>query len=264
MENNNKIIKISGLSYRYEKEYVLEDINLSIQKGSFLGIVGPNGSGKSTLLKLILGLLRSQQGEIQLFGQNISRFKEWEKIGFVSQKANSFNTGFPATVYEVVKSGLTKKIGLFHYMKKEHHKKVLEAIDSVGLLPFKKRNVGELSGGQQQRVFIARSLVSDPELLILDEPTVGVDAQHVQSFYQMLGSLNKNLGITLLLVTHDIGTITDKVTHVACLNKQLHFHGKTKEFEEQQHNGMTAFYGYDLHLLSHDHAHDHAHGGNLS
>ena len=133
MENNDTIIKISELSYRYEKEYVLEDINLSIQNGSFLGIVGPNGSGKSTLLKLILGLLKRQKGEIQLFGQNISRFKEWEKIGFVSQKANSFNTGFPATVYEVVKSGLTKKIGLFHYMKKEHHEKVLEAIDSVGL-----------------------------------------------------------------------------------------------------------------------------------
>src|SRR4051794_22399888 len=106
MENNEAIIKISGLSYRYEKEYVLEDIHLAVQKGSFLGIVGPNGSGKSTLLKLILGLLKSHKGDIQLFGQNISQFKEWEKIGFVSQKANSFNTGFPATVYEVVKSGL--------------------------------------------------------------------------------------------------------------------------------------------------------------
>jgi len=262
------IIRISGLSYRYEKEYVLENINLSVEKGSFLGIVGPNGSGKSTLLKLILGLIKTQQGEIKLFDKEIGRFKEWERIGFVSQKANSFNTGFPATVYEVVKSGLTKKIGLFHYMKKEDQTTILEAIDSVGLLPFLKRNIGELSGGQQQRVFIARSLVSRPELLILDEPTVGVDAQNVRSFYEMLGDLNKRLGITLMLVTHDIGTITDKVTHVACLNKHLHFHGNTHEFEEQNQNGLAAFYGYDLHLLSHNHAHshehNHTHGGKFS
>ena len=256
------IIQISGLSYRYEKEYVLEDINLSVKKGSFLGIVGPNGSGKSTLLKLILGLLKAQQGEIKLFDEDISRFKDWERIGFVSQKANSFNTGFPATVYEVVKSGLTKKIGLFRSFKKEDQTTVLEAIDSVGLLPYLKRNIGELSGGQQQRVFIARSLVSKPELLILDEPTVGVDAQNVRSFYEMLGDLNKRLGITLMLVTHDIGTITDKVTHVACLNKHLLFHGNTHEFEEQNKNGLAAFYGYDLHLLNHDHSHDHGHDHN--
>lgn len=257
MNQNQSIIQIKDLSYRYEKEYVLENISLSIPKGAFLGMVGPNGSGKSTLLKLMLGLLKNQQGEIKLFGKEIEKFKEWEKIGFVSQKANSFNTGFPATVYEVVKSGLTKKIGIFRYMNKRHHDKIMEAIQSVGLLPFIKRNIGELSGGQQQRVFIARALVSDPELLILDEPTVGVDAQNVKSFYEMLGHLNKDLGITLILVTHDIGTITDKVTHVACLNKHLHFHGNTEDFNELTLNGKTEFYGYDLHLLSHDHDHTH-------
>src|SRR5690606_38328419 len=114
------------------------------------------------------------------------------------------------------------KLGLFKFMKNEQQRQVLQAIDSVGLLEFKNRNIGELSGGQQQRVFIARALVSEPKLLILDEPTVGVDAQNVQSFYEMLDDLNKKLGITLHLVTHDIGTISDKVTHVACLNKNLH------------------------------------------
>jgi zinc transport system ATP-binding protein len=257
MDNSKAIIEINGLTYRYERENVLEDLHLSVQEGAFLAIVGPNGSGKSTLLKLILGLLKMQKGEIKLFGYNIRSFKEWEKIGFVSQKANSFNTGFPATVYEVVKSGLTKKIGLFRHMKKEHHEKVLEVIDSVGLSPFVKRNIGELSGGQQQRVFIARSLVSNPKLLILDEPTVGVDVENVQSFYEMLGDLNKNLGITLLLVTHDIGTITDKVTDVVCLNKQIFFHGNAKDFEALSQNGMSSFYGYDLHILSHDHTHHH-------
>jgi len=251
------IINIDNLSYRYEKDFVLENINLTIEEGAFLGIVGPNGSGKSTLLKLILGLLKIQKGNIQLFGEEIYKFKDWQKIGFVSQKANSFNTGFPATVYEVVASGLTKKIGLFKFMKKEHHFKVADAIEAVGLSSFKNRNIGELSGGQQQRVFIARALVSDPKLLILDEPTVGVDAQNVQSFYEMLFELNKKLGITLLLVTHDIGTISDKVTHVACLNKHLHFHGKTEEFEQLQIDDLSQIYGHDVHILTHNHDHHH-------
>ncbi|WP_394137493.1 metal ABC transporter ATP-binding protein [Cytobacillus oceanisediminis] len=256
------IIEIRHVSYRYEKENVLEDINLTIHEGDFLGIVGPNGSGKSTLIKQILGLLKVQKGSIKLFGQEINRFKEWQKIGFVSQKANSFNTGFPATVFEVVSSGLTKKLGLFKFFGKAEHHKVLQAIDSVGLLEFAKRNIGELSGGQQQRVFIARALVSDPKLLILDEPTVGVDAKNVQSFYEMLEDLNKKLGITLLLVTHDIGTISDKVTHVACLNKNLHFHGNTAEFESLNISEMSEIYGHDVHVLTHNHDH-HNHGGTV-
>lgn len=261
MEEHELVIEINQLSYRYEKENVLEDINLSIEQGAFLGIVGPNGSGKSTLLKLMLGLLKIQKGEIRLFGEDINRFKDWHKIGFVSQKANSFNTGFPATVYEVVASGLTKKLGLFKFMNKNDQKKVMQAIESVGLLPFQKRNIGELSGGQQQRVFIARALVSDPKLMILDEPTVGVDAQNVQSFYEMLDVLNKDLGITLLLVTHDIGAISDKVTHVACLNRHLHFHGETEEFEQLKMDEMSAFYGHDINILTHNHDHHHHHGG---
>jgi len=259
-ETKKPIIEIDHITYRYEKENVLEDIHLTVHEGDFVGIVGPNGSGKSTLMKLILGLLKIQKGSIRLFGEEAGKFKKWHKIGFVSQKANSFNTGFPATVYEVVASGLTKKLGLFKFMKKEHQEKVLQAIDSVGLLSFRNRNIGELSGGQQQRVFIARAIVSDPKLLILDEPTVGVDAQNVQSFYDMLNDLNKKWGITLLLVTHDIGTISDKVTHVACLNKHLHFHGVTSEFEQLKMNEMSEFYGHDIHILQHNHDHVH-HGG---
>lgn len=247
------IIEIKDLFYRYEREYVLKDIHLQVEKGSFLGIIGPNGSGKSTLLKLILGLIKKQEGEIKLFGEPIHRFKDWEKIGYVSQKANSFNTGFPATVYEVVKSGLTKKIGLFHTVKKQDKEKVLAAIEAVAMTPFLKRNIGELSGGQQQRVFIARALVSEPELLILDEPTVGVDAENVYSFYEMLGELNEKLGITLVVVTHDIGSITDKVTHVVCLNKHLCFYGSTKEFQAMNKRETSSLSGYDYHLLTYDH-----------
>ena len=261
MNQEESIISINGLTYSYEKENVLEDINLTIQKGSFIGIVGPNGSGKSTMLKLVLGLLKMQKGEIKLFGQDITRFKDRQMIGFVSQKANSFNTGFPATVYEVVKSGLTKKIGLFHRMNQEQQKKVYDAIESVGLTPFIKRNIGGLSGGQQQRVFIARALVSDPKLLILDEPTVGVDAANVQSFYQILEHLNKNLGITLVLVTHDIGTITDKVTDVIHLNKKIWFQGNAKEYAELSANSMSPFISFEPSLLQQAQPSDNQHGG---
>ncbi len=249
------IIEIKQLFYRYEKDTVLENINLSVRQGSFLAVVGPNGSGKSTLLKLILGLLKTQKGEIYLFGKEISKFKEWQQIGYVSQKANSFNTGFPATVFEVVASGLTKKLGMFTFFKKEHAVKVLDALEAVGMKEFHKRNIGELSGGQQQRVFIARALVSEPKLLILDEPTVGVDAEHVNAFYQMLGDLNQKRGITLLLVTHDIGTVSEKVTHVACLNKHMHFHGETEEFGKFRNEGMSKMYGHEVHLLAHHHEH---------
>src|SRR5574342_602144 len=141
------VIDIKHLFYRYEKDTVLENINMSVPDGAFLAIVGPNGSGKSTLLKLILGLLKIQKGEISLFGQEISRFKDWQKIGYVSQKANSFNTGFPATVFEVVSSGLTKKLGMFKFFKKEHGQKVMAALKSVGMEQFINRNIGELSGG---------------------------------------------------------------------------------------------------------------------
>ncbi|MDP4083492.1 MAG: metal ABC transporter ATP-binding protein [Bacillota bacterium] len=249
------IIEIKNLSYRYEKDMVLENINISVPKGAFLAIVGPNGSGKSTLLKLVLGLLKLQKGDIRLFGEEINHFKNWEEIGYVSQKANSFNTGFPASVFEVVASGLTKKLGLFRFLKKEDKRIVMDALKAVGMDPFSKRNIGELSGGQQQRVFIARALVSEPKLLILDEPTVGVDIQNVNSFYQMLSNLNKNHAITLLLVTHDIGTVSDKATHVACLNKHLHFHGEASEFEQMKNDEMSDFYGHEVQMLLHQHEH---------
>jgi zinc transport system ATP-binding protein len=257
VKNNLPVIELNHIYYRYDRENVLEDVSLKIEKGAFLGIVGPNGSGKSTLLKLILGLIKPQKGTIKLFGEEIKHFKDQQKIGFVSQKANSFNSGFPATVYEVVASGLTKKLGLFRFFKKQDEEKIVKVIKSVGMEQYMNRNIGELSGGQQQRIFIARALVSEPELLILDEPTVGVDAENVQSFYEMLAGLNQT-GITLLLVTHDIGAISDKVTNVACLNKGLFFHGTSNEFEEQKVNGISQIYGHDVHLLSHDH-HEGAH-----
>lgn len=256
MEN---VVEISNLSYRYEHQVALENISLNIPKGSFLGLVGPNGSGKSTLLKCLLGILTPQEGSIKLFGIDSKKFKDWSKIGYVSQKSNSFNAGFPATVFEVVASGLTPKIGMFHLFRKQHKQKVIEALKAVKMEEFLSRNIGELSGGQQQRVFIARSLVADPELLILDEPTVGIDAKNVEAFYGILENLNKNLGITLIMVTHDVGAVTSKLSHVACLNRRLFFHGDKDSFENLKDDELSYLYGHHVQVLKHDHDHDHAH-----
>ncbi|KGA95916.1 zinc ABC transporter ATP-binding protein [Alkalihalobacillus alcalophilus ATCC 27647 = CGMCC 1.3604] len=244
-------IDIESVSFRYGQQNVLENISMKIEKGSFLGLVGPNGSGKSTLIKIILGLLKPQNGKVRLFGERIEKFQQWDKIGFVSQKANSFNSGFPATVFEVVSMGLFGKIGLFRFLNKHHKRKVVEAITSVGMEKYIHQNIGQLSGGQQQRVFIARALVSDPELLILDEPTVGVDVQSVQQFYTMLKKLNQEKDMTLLLITHDMGAMTDYVTDVACLNKTLHFHGNSNEFVSNP--DLSSIYGHDVHMITHNH-----------
>lgn len=228
---DEKVIEIKNVSFQYDREIVLDHIHLSVSRGSFLGIVGPNGSGKSTLMKLILGLLRPDEGEILLFQEQQSKFKHWERIGFVSQKANSFNTGFPATVFEVVASGLTGKIGLFRFLRPKHKREIIQAIEQVGMIEFINRKIGELSGGQQQRVFIARAIVSRPEILILDEPTVGVDAKNVQSFYKILQSLKEQLGITLVMVSHDIDAILSEADHVVYLNKRVQFYGDVEEYK---------------------------------
>ncbi|MFC7684666.1 metal ABC transporter ATP-binding protein [Ureibacillus sp. GCM10028918] len=240
------LIDMKNVSFQYEYTQVLKNISLKVEEGDFLAILGPNGSGKSTLLKLLLGLLKPMAGEVQLFGQSNETFRNREWIGYVSQKSNAFNSGFPATVEEVVKSGLTKKVGLFKKIPKSANGKVEEALTSVGMEQFRSRNIGQLSGGQQQRVFIARALVSDPKVLILDEPTVGIDHENVQSFYDMLAKLNEEQNKTIILVTHDVDTVSNRISHVACLNQTIHFHGFKKEFDTISQTQLDNWYGHSV------------------
>ncbi|MEN2768392.1 metal ABC transporter ATP-binding protein [Ornithinibacillus xuwenensis] len=249
----DSIISIQDVSFNYEHKNVLDHVNFEIPYGSFMGLIGPNGGGKTTLIKLLLGELKPVTGTIKLFNTPITQFKDWNKIGFVSQKSNSFNKDFPATVFEVVSMGLTSKVGYFKFFNQKHKAKIRQAIDLVGMREYTYENIGNLSGGQQQRVFIARSLVSDPTLLILDEPTVGVDSENVQRFYELLHNLNKEQGITLLLVTHDTGTMTEYATDIACLNKTLHFHGKPGEYENLSDREISEVYGHPVSLITHDH-----------
>ena len=249
----NSIIECKHINFGYGSNEVLKDIDFVVEQGDYVGLVGPNGSGKSTLLKIILGLAKPDQGEVFLFGKPISSFKDWHKIGYVSQKANSFNSGFPATVEEVVSMGLYGKLGLFSRLSKSHKERVLQAIDQVGLSDFTYRNIGKLSGGQQQRAFIARAIVAKPSLLILDEPTVGVDTESVERFYQLLATLHNKHQLTLLMVTHDIGMMTHHVTKIACLNKKIHFHGPPSEFQQKQSEILAEAYGSHMNLVEHHH-----------
>lgn len=243
---NTPFIKIEHVNFQYDHTLILRDITLNVEEGDFLTIIGPNGSGKSTLLKLILGLLKPTTGVISLFGAPVSKFQHREWIGYVSQKSNAFNSGFPATVKEIVLSGLAKKKGLFKRYSSADQQFALHALKAVEMEQFEKKNIGELSGGQQQRVFIARALISKPKLLILDEPTVGIDHQHVQSFYDMLTKLNREQNITMVLVTHDVDTVSDQISRVACLNQTIHFHGFKNELNQLTNEQLQSWYGYSV------------------
>lgn len=247
------VVNMENIDFAYQDKPILKNINFKINRGAFIGLVGPNGGGKTTLIKLILGLLKPDTGNISILNEPIETFKHWNHVGFVSQKSNAFNKGFPATVFEVVSMGLTAKIGYFKFFKNKHKEKVIHAIKQVGMEEFMYQNIGDLSGGQQQRVFIARALVGDPELMILDEPTVGVDYKNVERFYELLHQLNSEKNITLLLVTHDTGAMTKYATDVACLNQTLHFHGKSEEYTALTEDDLARIYGHPVNIVVHDH-----------
>lgn len=197
-----EILKVEKLHFHYSDMAVLQDVSFSLQEGDFLGIVGENGTGKSTLMKLILNLLPGYMGEIEIFGENRKHLKDTDLIGYVSQKANSFNGDFPATVEEIVSAHLCPRSVLLRKKRTDLQERVDEALCAVGMQDAKKRLIGHLSGGQQQRVFIAAALVSRPKLLLLDEPTVGVDARSTETITKLIRTLNEQ-GMTILMTNHD-------------------------------------------------------------
>jgi zinc transport system ATP-binding protein len=247
------ILQMDHVSYSYQHQTVLEDVTLTVEEGQFLGIVGPNGSGKSTLLKIALGVLQPKKGTVSIFDTSMQEAKTKYSIGYVSQKSNSFQRDFPATVQEVIAAGLTSKKGFFSRYNKKDLLLVDEVLEQVGLQHLRKRNIGQLSGGQQQRVFIARSLISNPKLLILDEPTVGIDRESTKQFYDLLHQLHKKDGLTLVMVTHDIGVVTTLVDQVACLNKRLFFHGTRSLFVEKEKEILSKAYNHDVQIINHQH-----------
>ena len=229
-DKSNILIKISNIDFAFGHVKVLEDISFDISMGDFLAVIGPNGSGKTTLVKIILGLLKPDRGHIEIFNQPINEFNQWKKIGYVPQKATHIDPLFPVSVKEVVAMGLLSSKKFPQMITREEELRIGAALESVGMESFSQRRIGNLSGGQQQRVFIARAIVNQPLVIFLDEPTTGVDAEIQGHFYDMLDELNKQHGITIVLITHEIGLLNKHVAKVACLNQRLVYHGSHSEF----------------------------------
>ncbi|KZE80884.1 ABC transporter [Paenibacillus elgii] len=203
---HQQIVTIDDIFFSYENKSVISGLNFSILERDFVGLVGSNGAGKTTLLKMIVGLLKPVRGEIRLFGQPIDQFRDWERVGYVPQK-NALNPLFPATVREVVTSGLFGKKNMFRRLSKQERSKADDALYAMRIEDLADRRIGQLSGGQQQRVFLARALINNPELLILDEPTVGIDAETQAGFFRMIRHMHQHHHITFIMVTHDMDMI---------------------------------------------------------
>src|SRR2546430_4246584 len=201
------VVELEHVTFDYESERVLDEVSLRIGRGDFLGIIGPNGSGKTTLLKVLLGLLRPASGRVRVFGTDVRLFREWARIGYVPQKAIAFDARFPASVLEVVLSGRSGVAGIGRRFGERDRAAAEEALKTVDMLELRARPIGRLSAGQQQRVFIARALASRPELLLLDEPTVGVDVDAQEQFYSLLRRLNREIRTKLVLVSHGVRVV---------------------------------------------------------
>lgn len=243
VNHEESIIEIKDVSFSYGKTKALEHVSLNVHKGDYLGLIGPNGAGKTTLIKLLLGLLPLQQGTIKLFGQDAEMVTERSKIGYVPQKATNFDANFPATVEEIVLMGRFAKRGLFKSMTKVDTQAVATALALVDLQGYEKRLIGDLSGGEQQRVFIARALVGEPEIIVLDEPTTGVDAETRSKFYELMKKLNEDLDITLILISHDIETVGSDAMHIVYIDRTASFYHSLDAFLHERavttHHGHT-------------------------
>jgi zinc transport system ATP-binding protein len=229
LNHSQNIIELDKICFSYNSEEVVKNVSLKIHKGDYVGIIGPNGSGKSTLIKLMLGLLKPKDGTVKLFGREIKDFKDWSKIGYVPQRT-SVETNLPLTVEEMVAMGRYGKRGLFHFPNKEDREKTIKALKQVDMLEFKNRQIGELSGGQQQRVFIARALSSEPEVIFLDEPTAGVDIKTQKQFYGLLRKLNRELDLTLVLISHELDVVAHEATELVYINKTIEYYGDPLKF----------------------------------
>lgn len=217
-----EVISIQHLWAGYEHEPVLEDVNLSVYEGDFIGLIGPNGGGKTTLLRVLLGLLPPMRGKVRIMGRPVREGRRM--IGYVPQVVE-FDRDFPINVWDVARMGRLGQRRLLQRYTAEDDTVVAEALRRVELYDLRRRPIGELSGGQRQRVYISRALATQPEILLLDEPTSSVDPQVSTGIYELLRQLNDQ-GVTILLVSHDMGVISSYVKTVGCLNRRLFYHGE--------------------------------------
>lgn len=218
------LLEASGITFAYDHDQVLQDVGFAIHPGEFVALVGPNGSGKSTLLKILLGLLDAHHGSVRLFGDDPRRLERRWRLGYVPQRP-ALPKDFPATVEEIVASGRLARRGWARRFTATDREEITHALESVALADLRRRRVGELSGGQQQRAFIAKAFASQPELLVLDEPVAGVDADSQHRFADSLTHLVHEHGAAVLLVSHELGAVADELNRVIVLKKRVLFDG---------------------------------------
>jgi zinc transport system ATP-binding protein len=252
MSEPERVVEIRDLCVKFPNGVVaLEGINIDVNQKDLIALIGPNGAGKSTLLKVILGLTKATSGTIKLFGST-DLSKNLKYVGYVPQSAQARDPNLPFSVYETVMLGRTPVAGLFHGMKEEDKKKVDETLKLFGIYELKDRKIGQLSGGQSQRVFLAKAMVAEPKLLLLDEPTSGVDTTSKKEFYNILDRLNKERGITVILSSHDIGVITKIANRVLCVNRSQFFCGENEDFAADVE--IHKMYDHPVEIMDH---HDH-------
>ncbi len=238
------LVSVQSVSYNYNSESVLENVSFDVEEGDFLGIIGPNGAGKTTLFHCMLGLLNSYSGKITILNQDIKKYKKiYRKIGYIPQK-KSIDQKFPLTVKELVSLSLPRNTS---------KNIVLEILKQVGLYKLKNKTIGQLSGGQQQRVLIAKALVNNPIILMLDEPTNELDHKSQNNFYSLLKELNEINKITIIWSSHDMDAVNKYANKVSCINKRMFFHGDKGEFfSSEDHLKNYSESTMQIHMHSHD------------
>ena len=247
--SSQPIIRVKDVTVTYDRVVALEGASLEVPEGAFVALIGPNGAGKTTLLRVILGLITPDRGEVEIFGvppKKLGRLRT--QIGYVPQ-LHQVDLHFPVRVRDVVLMGRYGKLGLFRRPGKEDYEAVERALAEVGIPDLIYRPLSDLSGGQRQRVFLARALVNRPTLLILDEPTAGVDAAASESLYSLLRRLNREQGMTVLLVSHDVGVVAQYVDGVACINRKVVAHDRPEVVLTD--TTLAEVYGCDVLLFHH-------------
>jgi len=249
VENERSVyVDLHDVWVTYDGKWTLKSIYFKCYAGEIFGIVGPNGGGKTTLLNVILGLVRPGKGSVKLFGHRPDKRGRLE-VGYLPQISRA-ERSFPVTVLDVVLMGLYNRIGYFNRPGRKNKAVAMDLLNQVHMAEHAKRPFGVLSGGQQQRVNIARALASKPKLLILDEPSTGVDSVAQEDFYDLLARFRDEQGISVIMVSHDIGVITSHADRVACLNIQLHYHDEPDSCFGP--DVTRKIYGKDLKVIVHD------------
>lgn len=251
MNDRPEVIRIEEVRVRHGDVPVLDGVSLVVREGEFAAVIGPNGAGKTTLVKVVLGLLRPDSGRVEVFGKPVRELgPERARIGYVPQMLAQ-DIHFPISVYETVLMGVYGRVGLARRPGARDRELALNALAKVGLSDLKDRPIGRLSSGQRQRVFVARALADNPSLLLLDEPTTGVDATTTDSLYTLLKQL-KEEGVTTVLVSHDVGVVAAYADTLVCLNRVLVAHGRPEEVAAG--DALARMYGCDAAYLHHGNA----------